>query len=186
MVFSCFCSSKKNIEILRDSNIEEKTQAIFQSRKFEDEKLIRDNNIIKLINGDNTIINEKILSENTIVTAKMCRNFIVACTKMEIFLLKQETFEIVIKKEFEDEILSSAVEKARVVPKFYIGFKSGKILVFSVRDLGQKIMMNEIWTYHCFRPVYEIAVSIEQQDINIKRTVYAGFSKWGSDLVPIS
>ena len=170
MLFSCFCSNKKMIKesILSFSNSVE--------------KLVKLDKTIKLLNPiSNEIIVEKNFSEMIVTTTERIINnkkYYVVCTKNIIYILDADLNEIQNIK-VEEEILCSSSENFR--PYFYIGCKSGRIIVISIRNIDSKFIIHEVHNIYCFKPVYNIAIHIEKKEGNIKRNIFAGYSRWKNE-----
>jgi len=167
MFFSCFCSNKK---YLKDNVISI-------------EKLVKIDNIIKTVNPQT---NETILQKelpDTIITTTNCflygKKYIIVCTKNMVYILDEFTFNEIHSFHVEEEILCSTSEKIKA--HFYIGSKSGRITVYSIKILNNKFICTDIWTFYCFRPVYNIVVQVERIQQEVRRNVFAGFSPWGNE-----
>ena len=172
MIFSCFCSNKKYME----SNV-------LLPRNLESEKLVIEGKNLWLIDAKNNTLVHEVVFEADIVTTAMTKAYILACTAKTIYLIDQLEFMEVKKIDVDDIIVSSTSEK--IHPYFYIGCKSGTILVYSVRKLPEKLIVHEVYKYNCFRPIYNIAVEIEKKEGGIRRKVFAGFSRWGNQALEL-
>ncbi len=167
MIFSCFCSNKR---LIRESILSPP-------------KIIQMDKTIKLIDtSNNSILFQKEFND-TIVSTTSCffmkKKHIVVCTKNTICIMDEYLNEIH-SFQIEDEILCMSGEKIK--PHFYIGCKSGNIYVYSIKYLNNKFICTDIWTFHCFKPVYSIAIHIDE-NVNMKRNIFAGFSRWQNDVL---
>ncbi len=166
-MFGFCCSSKKYLK-----------ENIISHHKF-----IKSGNLLKILNPmNNEIISKKEFNGN-IITTNTClldKKHYIACTQNTLYILDESLKEI-FKLDFEDEILCSCSEPNRstIITHFYLGFKSGRITVFSIKYLNDKFICNDIWNFYCFKPVYSLAIHLERFDENSKRNIYAGFSRWG-------
>ena len=166
MVFSCFCSNKK----------------FMKENVISPDKFVMTNKTVKMLNPlTNTVLNEKEFDEK-IVTTSTCnfdgRKYFLVCIQKKMFIL-DDNFFVMYYEQFDDEILCSSSEIYK--PHFYIGFKSGRISVSSIRILNTKFIYHEIHNYYCFKPVYSIAIHIEKINGEMKRNVFAGFSRWNTE-----
>jgi len=163
MFFSCFCSNKKFMK----ENI------------ISHDKIVKLDKTIKILNP---VSNEMIVSKEfnePIVTTSFCilygKRYIIVCTKNIVYILDEELQEMN-SIQFEEEILCSSSEKHKA--HFYIGCKSGRISVNSIKYLNSKFICTEIYNFYCFKPVYSIAVHVDRINDEIRRSVYAGYSRW--------
>ena len=153
MIFSCFCSNKRYILTNVITNL----------------KFVRFDKYIRMINPiSNEIVLEKQFPSN-IVTDCRVKIYIIICTISTIYVLNETNFDILHTIELDEEILSCSSETSKQY--FYIGCKSGKIIVYSIRDLINKIIVHDVWTYKCSKPVYSIVININDK----KRDIFAGF-----------
>lgn len=170
-MFNCFCSNKKYMK-----------ENVIPLDKSHD-KFIKSENSLKILNQlTNEIVSQKDFTEN-IITTNTCllnQKHYIACTQNVLYILDKELNELK-KIDFEDDILCSCSEpnRKRNITYFYLGFRSGRIAVFSIKYLNDKFVHNELWNFYCFKPVYSIAIHFENMNETVKRKVYAGFSRWG-------
>lgn len=163
MFFSCFCSNKKYI----------KENVITHC------KLVKVDELLKLLNPiSNEIIMQKEFPD-TIITNCVCNCYgiklLIISTKNVVYILDESNFKEIYSFTLEEEILSSCSEKN--CNRFYIGCKSGRIIVYTAKFLN-RFICNEIYNIYCFKPVYNIAIHVERNGENVKKQIYAGFSKW--------
>ena len=168
-MFTCFCSKKSN---LRDYYIEE--------RVYESEKILIDNNLLKLVCDGRVVIE----SGNFAESIKHARfysigenRFIAVILQREIIILSQETLDEITRIKLETtEILCVEIDTRKSTYKstIYIGTKSGKIevYIFHVRNMK----LSRIYVFDCFRPIYGIYIVYEKA-----RIIYANFSRWNRD-----
>jgi hypothetical protein len=168
-MFACFCSKKSN---LRDYYIEE--------RVYESEKILIDNNRLKLVCDGRVVIESGNFSES-IKQARFCaieeRRFVVVVLQREIIILSQETLDEITRMKLETtEILCVEIDTRKNAHKstIYIGTKSGKIEVYIFHVRNMKLA--RIYVFDCFRPIYGIYIVYEKA-----RVIYANFSRWNRD-----
>ena len=168
-MFACFCSKKSN---LRDYYIEE--------RVYESEKILIDNNRLKLVCDGLVVIESGNFSES-IKHARFCaieeRRFVVVVLQREIIILSQETLDEITRMKLETtEILCVEIDTRKSTYKstIYIGTKSGKIEVYIFHVRNMKLA--RIYVFDCFRPIYGIYIVYEKT-----RIIYANFSRWNRD-----
>ncbi len=121
-MFACFCSKKSN---LRDYYIEE--------RVYESEKILIDNNRLKLVCDGRVVIESGNFAES-IKQARFCSigesRFVAVVLHREIIILSQETLDEITRMKLETtEILCVEIDTRKSTYKstIYIGTKSGKI-----------------------------------------------------------
>ena len=168
-MFSCFCSKKQP---LRDYYIEE--------RSYESEKILIDNNRIKLV-CDGKIVVESVGFSDSIKMARFCaiedRRFVVVVLPREIIVLSQEKLNEITRVKLETtEILCLEIDTRKSAHKstIYVGTKSGKIEVYVLHVRNMKLA--RIYVFDCFRPIYGIYIVYEKA-----RVIYANFSRWNRD-----
>lgn len=168
-MFTCFCSKKPNP---RDYYIEE--------RIYESEKILIDNNRLKLV-CDGRIVIESGNFVESIKQARFCSigesQFVAVVLQREIIILSQETLDEITRMKLETtEILCVEIDTRKNAHKstIYIGTKSGKIevYIFHVRNMK----LSRIYVFDCFRPIYGIYIVYEKT-----RIIYANFSRWNRD-----
>lgn len=168
MPLFCFCTKKGSMtyDVIEPSN--KPLQLLHLERS------------LKKIDPDtHEVIYERLFEENIVTTTKTtcCGDpVVIACTTNKIYIL-DNTLQEIYNFSIIDEILSCANESLK--SQFYIGCKSGRIIVYTLKRLG-KVIVNEIFTFNCFQPVYNIAVQIERSGEIVKRQVFAGFSRWNN------
>lgn len=167
-MFSCFCSNKKY----------QKENILHHSI----DRLVKIENKIKIVNP---ISNECVIEKSfpgTIITTTYTLSYgiryTVVCTLKKIFIL-DDNYNEIHQIELEDEITCSSSESYK--PIFYIGCKSGRIIVYSIRKLEEKYIFHEVWNFYCFKPVYNITIQIDKIKGEIKRNIFVGYSRWGND-----
>ena len=168
-MFSCFCSNKQPP---REYYIEE--------RSYESEKILIDNNRIKLV-CDGKIVVESEGFSDSIKHARFCeienRRFVVVVLPREIIVLSQEKLDEITRVKLETtEILCLEVDGRKSAHKatIYVGTKSGKIEVYVLHVRNMKLA--RIYVFDCFRPIYGIYIVYEKA-----RVIYANFSRWNRD-----
>ena len=168
-MFTCFCSKKSN---LRDYYIEE--------RVYESEKILIDNNRLKLVCDGRVVIESGNFSES-IKQARFCAigelRFVVVVLQREIIVLSQETLDEITRVKLDTtEILCLEIDGRKSAHKstIYIGTKSGKIEVYIFHIRNMKLA--QIYVFDCFRPIYGIYIVYEKA-----RIIYANFSRWNRD-----
>ena len=168
-MFSCFCSNKQPP---REYYIEE--------RSYESEKILIDNNRIKLV-CDGKIVVESEGFSDSIKHARFCaiedHRFIVAVLPREIIVLSREKLDEITRVKLETtEILCLEVDGRKSAHKatIYVGTKSGKIEVYVLHVRNMKLA--RIYVFDCFRPIYGIYIVYEKA-----RVIYANFSRWNRD-----
>lgn len=168
-MFSCFCSKKQP---RREYYIEE--------RVYESEKILIDNNRLKLVCDGRVVIESGNLSES-IKQARFCSigesRFVVIVLPREIIILSQETLDEITRIKLETtEILCVEIDTRKSTYKstIYIGTKSGKIEVYIFHVRNMKLA--RIYVFDCFRPIYGIYIVYEKA-----RIIYANFSRWNRD-----
>jgi len=168
-MFSCFCSNKPK---LSDYYIEE--------RNYESEKILIDNNILKLV-CDSKIIVESFGFQEPIKYARFFKidthHFIAVVLLREMIVLTQEKLDEITKMKMETtEILCLEIDtrKNSLKSTIYIGTKSGKIEVYIFHVRNMKLA--RIYVFDCFKPIYGIYIVYEKA-----RVIYANFSRWNRD-----
>ena len=168
-MFTCFCSKKSN---LRDYYIEE--------RVYESEKILIDNNRLKLVCDGRVVIESGNFSES-IKQARFCAigelRFVVVVLQREIIVLSQETLDEITRVKLDTtEMLCLEIDGRKSAHKstIYIGTKSGKIEVYIFHIRNMKLA--QIYVFDCFRPIYGIYIVYEKA-----RIIYANFSRWNRD-----
>ena len=166
-MFSC-CSKPKPC----DYYIEE--------RNYELEKILIDNNRLKLV-YDGKIVIESGGFPESIKHARFftidARRFVVVILPREMIVLSQENLDEITKIKMETtEILCLEIDARKNAHKstIYIGTKSGKIEVYIFHVRNMKLA--RIYVFDCFRPIYGIYIVYEKV-----RVVYANFSRWSND-----
>ena len=168
-MFSCFCSKKLPP---RDYYIEE--------RVYESEKILIDNNRLKLVCDGKIVIESDGFAES-IKMARFCaiedRRFVVVVLLREIIVLSQETLDEITRVKLdttEITCLEIDVRKNAHKSTIYVGTKSGKIEVYLFHIRNMKLA--RIYVFDCFRPIYGIYIVYEKA-----RVIYANFSRWSRD-----
>ena len=168
-MFTCFCSKKSN---MCDYYVEE--------RVYESEKILIDNNRLKLVCDGRVVIESGNFAES-IKQARFCsiedRRFVVVVLQREIIILSQETLDEITRMKLETtEILCVEIDGRKSSHKstIYIGTKSGKIEVYIFHVRNMKLA--RIYIFDCFRPIYGIYIVYEKA-----RVIYANFSRWNRD-----
>lgn len=168
-MFSCFCSKKQKP---REYYIEE--------RNYESEKILIDNNRLKLVCDGKIVVESGGFSESI----KHARFFTIGSHRFVIIVLPREM--IVLKQENLDEITKIKLETSKILcleidtrknahkSTIYIGTKSGKIEVYIFHIRNMKLA--RIYVFDCFRPIYGIYIVYEKA-----RVIYANFSRWNRD-----
>jgi hypothetical protein len=166
-MFGCFFNRKP-----RDYYIEE--------RKYESEKIMIDNNRLKLV-CDGKIVVESVGFPESIKHARFftidIRRFVVVVLPREIIVLTQEKLDEITKIKMETtEILCVEIDIRKNAHKstIYVGTKSGKIEVYIFHVRNMKLA--QIYVFNCFRPIYGIYIVYEKA-----RVIYANFSRWSND-----
>lgn len=168
-MFSCFCSKKQP---LRDYYIEE--------RVYESEKILIDNNRLKLVCDGKIVIESDGFAES-IKMARFCaiedRRFVVVVLLREIIVLSQEKLDEITRMKLDTtEITCVEIDTRKNAHKstIYVGTKSGKIEVYLFHIRNMKLA--RIYVFDCFRPIYGIYIVYEKA-----RVIYANFSRWSRD-----
>lgn len=166
-MFSCLFNHK-----LREYYIEE--------RKYESEKILIDNDRLKLVCDGKIVIESGGFIENIKHTRFFTigpQRFIVAILSREIIILSQEKLDEITRIKMDTtEILCVEIDtrKNSLKSTIYIGTKSGKIEVYIFHVRNMKLA--RIYTFNCFRPIYGIYIVYEKM-----RVIYANFSRWNPD-----
>ena len=165
-MFTCFCSKKST---QHDYYIEE--------RVYESEKILIDNNRLKLVCDGRVVIESGNFAES-IKHAQFCAigesRFVVVVLQREIIILSQETLDEITRIKLDTtEILCVEIDTRKNAHKstIYIGTKSGKIEVYLFHVRNMKLA--RIYVFDCFRPIYGIYIVYEKT-----RIIYANFSRW--------
>ena len=168
-MFSCFCSKKQP---LREYYIEE--------RVYELEKILIDNNRLKLVCDGKIVVESSGFSES-IKMARFCaiedRRFVVVVLPREMIVLSQEKLDEISRVKLDTtEILCLEIDTRKNAHKstIYVGTKSGKIEVYVLHARNMKLA--RIYVFDCFRPIYGIYIVYEKV-----RVIYANFSRWNRD-----
>ena len=168
-MFFFFCLNKKKIN---DYYIEE--------RNYESEKILIDNNILKLV-CDGKIVVESCSFQEPIKHARFftidTQRFIAVVFLREIIVLTQEKLDEINKMKIETtEIICLEIDtrKNSLKSTIYIGTKSGKIEVYIFHVRNMKLA--RIYVFDCFKPIYGIYIVYEKA-----RVIYANFSRWNRD-----
>ena len=133
-MFSCFCSKKQPF---RDYYIEE--------RVYESEKILIDNNRLKLVCDGKIVIESGNFAES-IKQARFFaiedRRFVVAVLAREIIVLSQEKLDEIARVKLdttEITCLEIDTRKSTYKSTIYIGTKSGKIEVYVLHVRNMKL-----------------------------------------------
>ena len=168
-MFSCFCSKKQP---QREYYIEE--------RVYESEKILIDNNRLKLVCDGKIVIESDGFAES-IKMARFCaiedRRFVVVVLLREIIVLSQEKLDEITRMKLDTtEITCVEIDTRKNAHKstIYVGTKSGKIEVYLFHIRNMKLA--RIYVFDCFRPIYGIYIVYEKA-----RVIYANFSRWSRD-----
>ena len=166
-MFSC-CSKPKP----REYYIEE--------RNYESEKIMIDNNRLKLTYDGKIVVESGGFSES-IKHARFftidAQRFVVVILPREMVVLTQENLDEITKIKLDTtEILCLEIDTRKNAHKstIYIGTKSGKIEVYIFHIRNMKLA--RIYVFDCFRPIYGIYIVYENA-----RVIYVNFSRWGND-----
>jgi hypothetical protein len=157
---------------LRDYYIEE--------RVYESEKILIDNNRLKLVCDGKIVIESDGFAES-IKMARFCaiedRRFVVVVLLREIIVLSQEKLDEITRMKLDTtEITCVEIDTRKNAHKstIYVGTKSGKIEVYLFHIRNMKLA--RIYVFDCFRPIYGIYIVYEKA-----RVIYANFSRWSRD-----
>ena len=159
-MFSC-CSKPKPC----DYYIEE--------RNYESEKIMIDNNRLKLVCDGKIVIESGGFPESI----KHARFFTIDTRRFLVVILPREMIVLTQENLMETtEILCLEIDTRKNAHKstIYIGTKSGKIEVYIFHVRNMKLA--RIYTFNCFRPIYGIYIVYEKA-----RIVYANYSRWSHD-----
>jgi len=165
-MFACFCSKKQKPH-----------EYYIEERNYESEKILIDNNRLKLV-CDAKIVIESGGFPEPIKYARFFKidtqRFVVVILPREMIVLTQEKLDEITKIKMDTtEILCVEIDTRQNSLKstIYIGTKSGKIEVYIFHVRNMKLA--RIYVFDCFRPIYGIYIVYEKV-----RVIYANFSRW--------